>query len=83
MVFVTVRDSSLSFSSGMFPEVWNPAITGLVVNTVLTVGRDSLGLGIGELGGAASVKMSKMLDVVTNVFYMNKAGQNAWKSYAS
>lgn len=48
----------------------------ILVNTDHTSGRDTIHLGIGELGKTASVKMGKMLDIAANESCIDQAGQN-------
>lgn len=52
------------------------AVMSILVNTDHTIGRDTIYLGIGELGKTASVKMGKMLDIAANDSFIDKAGQN-------
>ena len=67
---VNVHEACLCFSSecslrsGIQTDIEIIAIPDLLVNTDHMVGGDSDPLGIGKLGEAASVKTSKVLDVV-------------------
>lgn len=55
--------SGCSLRSGIQTDTEMIAITGILVNTDHAIGRDTMYLGVGELGMTASVKMGRMLHV--------------------